>query len=149
MADAEPIPIVLCGRTVEVGSVVSELLRPEYEVIHFCSTAAAVEKEIPLLLSGNDPKPEIVASNEVGTHNYTQPPRAVVFGRGSELDFVKELQSMCRERSRAHVAWVIGDPSKAPAGPPPPGYAQSAADVVKRVLAKWKEDGKDGAFLIY
>ncbi|KAL4981227.1 hypothetical protein BDW66DRAFT_4786 [Aspergillus desertorum] len=145
----ESIPVVLCGRRVEVGQPVSDFLRPEYEVIHFIASPEALHAELPLLLSGQDPQSVTTSPNEVGTHDYSRPPRAVVFGRGFALDLVQELKEAYQSYSKEPVAWVAGDPATAPTGPPPPGYAEAAAKTVKNVLAAWREQGGGNAFLVY
>ncbi|RDW74263.1 uncharacterized protein DSM5745_06925 [Aspergillus mulundensis] len=125
MAEAVPIPIVLCGRRVEVGKVVSELLLPEYEVIHFCATPVAAESELPLLLWGKDP-----------SHRRSQRDRhAQLHPATTWCGIWPWLRPRFRQEAPVHVH------VPAPAEPPPPGYAQATEDVVKRVLAIWREDG--------
>ncbi|OJJ02088.1 hypothetical protein ASPVEDRAFT_150790 [Aspergillus versicolor CBS 583.65] len=116
------IPVILCGRTAAVGRPVSQLLRPDYEVIHFITSPEGAHADLPLLLAGRDP--QSTAPNDIGTHNYTQPPRAVIFGRGFTPDFVQELKKAYADRSQEPVAWVAGDPAKVPTGIPGPGYAE-------------------------
>ncbi|CBF80104.1 hypothetical protein AN7786.2 [Aspergillus nidulans FGSC A4] len=146
---AESIPVILCGRRVEVGKPVSEVLRPEYEVIHFIASPEAVHAELPLLLSGQDPQPAVTSPNDVGTHDYSRPPRAVVFGRGYAPEFVQQLKERYQSYCPEPVAWVMGDPATAPTDPPPPGYAEATANTIKNVLATWREQGERDAFLVY
>ncbi|KAL4769987.1 hypothetical protein BDW60DRAFT_94324 [Aspergillus nidulans var. acristatus] len=145
----ESIPVILCGRRVEVGKPVSDFLRPEYEVVHFIASPEAVHAELPLLLSGQDPQPAVTSPNDVGTHDYSRPPRAVIFGRGYTSEFVQQLKEAYQSHSPEPVAWVMGDPATAPTGPPPPAYAEATANTVKNVLAAWKEQGEGDAFLVY
>ncbi|KAL4737840.1 hypothetical protein BDV11DRAFT_190692 [Aspergillus similis] len=145
----ESIPVVLCGRRIEVGKPVSDLLRPEYEVIHFIASPKALHAELPLLLSGQDPEPVVTRPNEVGTHDYSRPPQAVIFGRGYTMEFVQQVKEAYQSRSPEPVAWVTGDPATAPSGPPPPAYAEATANTVKNVLAAWREQGGGDAFLVY
>ncbi|KAL4924253.1 uncharacterized protein BDV17DRAFT_275105 [Aspergillus undulatus] len=144
-----PIPVVLCGRTLTVGKPVSEFLRPEYEVIHFIITPEAAIADIPLLLAGRGPQ---TTTHEIGTRNYSQPPRGVIFGRGFSQEFVHELKETCPGQSGARepVAWLAGDQSKIPTGIPGPGYAKGVADSVKGVLANWLENiGDEDVSLLY
>lgn len=116
-------------------------------MIHFIQTSEAAQAELPELLAGRDPKP--THTNDVGTHEYSKPARAVIFGRGFSLDEIQSLQKACAGSNKDSVAWIVGDPAKAPGPntpPPGPGYAQVAANSVKGVLAKWVQEGafKDG-----
>ncbi|KAJ5595083.1 uncharacterized protein N7459_001291 [Penicillium hispanicum] len=136
------LPVVLCGRTSAIGKPVSQALLPEYEVIHFIQTSEAAQAELPALLAGRDPKP--THTNDIGTHEYSKPARAVIFGRGFPLDEVQSLQKACSGINKDPVAWIVGDPAKAPGPntpPPGPGYAQVAANSVKDVLATWAQRG--------
>ncbi|GLI76243.1 hypothetical protein PoHVEF18_004514 [Penicillium ochrochloron] len=144
-----PVPIILCGRRAEIGKVVSELLAPEFEGIHFITTNEAALADIPRLLKGE--KPAAPDTSGVGTQNYSQIPRAVVFGRGYDVSEVEEFRKA--SDGYAHpVAWFAADPKNAP-GPndPPPGpaYAQAAASALKEKLLAWKDEGgvDDGIFL--
>lgn len=108
-------------------------------VIHFIQSFEAAKAELPVLLAGRDP--QVSEANDVGTHNYSQPPRAVLVGRAFEEDQVEELRKACSGAARAPVAWLLGDPAKLPTGPPGPEYAVEVANDCKNVLTKWKEDG--------
>lgn len=82
--------------------------------------------------------------NDVGTHNYSKPARAVIFGRAFSLNEVQTLQKACEGSSRNPVAWVAGHPAKelGPNAPlPGPGYAEVTANTAKDVLTKWIEEG--------
>ncbi|KAJ5646775.1 hypothetical protein N7490_003147 [Penicillium lividum] len=134
-----PLPVVVCGRSAAVGKPVAEALLPELEVVHFIQTNDAALAEIPHLLAGRDPKSP--HDNGVGSGNYSQPARAVIFGRGYSESEVETFRAVCRGVNRDPVLWVVGDPSKRQPGPPPPGYAKIAAQNTKDVVMKWKEDG--------
>lgn len=106
--------------------------------------------ELPLLLAGRDP--QSISGNDVGTHNYTQAPRAVIFGRGYELEDINKFRQACANCAIEPIAWVVGDPAYRPdlnARPPGPGYAKVVADTVRGALDKWKKTGalKDEVFL--
>lgn len=73
----------------------------------------------------------------------------MIFGRGYTLEDVEAFRKATAGTNVEPVVWVTGDPAKKPdpnAPPPGPGYAKVAADAVKGVLEKWKEEGavKDG-----
>ncbi|KAK7754182.1 hypothetical protein SLS62_003759 [Diatrype stigma] len=70
-----PLPIILCGKTEQIGRRVAEILRPEYEVIHFTLGIEAAAAEIKHVLAGRDPDTQ--SKNSVGTSDYSKPPRAV------------------------------------------------------------------------
>jgi len=113
-------------------------------VIHFIQTNEAVLAELPHLLAGRDP--QAAASNDIGTHDYSRPARAVIFGRGYEMEDIEVFRKAASGSASNPTAWVVGDPAKKPNtnGPPPPaGYAKVAADLVKEKLDQWKGSGAD------
>ncbi|KAL3450535.1 hypothetical protein BJX65DRAFT_294205 [Aspergillus insuetus] len=96
---------------------------PEYE-----------KAELPHLLAGRGP--ESRSPNEIGTHDYSRPPRAVSFGRGYEPQKVEELE----KKFAADL----------PAGAAGPDYAQNIAADMKKVLHEWRDGGgKDEEILVY
>ncbi|KAL4967597.1 uncharacterized protein BDV14DRAFT_169616 [Aspergillus stella-maris] len=142
-----PIPVVLCGRTLSIGRTVTESLKPEYEVIHFVTSIEAAQADLPLLLAGCNPQ---TTSSEVGTRNYSQPPRGVIFGRGYSPDSVQELKKSCASRDRAPVAWLAGDQAKLATFSVGGGYAGDAAKSTKGVLDTWLASAaSEDAFLLY
>ncbi|KAL3486197.1 hypothetical protein BJX62DRAFT_23616 [Aspergillus germanicus] len=147
MSLSTPVPLVLLGQRVEVGKPVSESLRPEYEVIYFIQTADVAKSELPKLLAGQEPTP---ATNDVGTGNFAQPPRVLMFGRGYTPEFVQELKSSLAGIAQQPVAWIVGDPAKAPTGPPGAGYIEEVAKDAKAAVARWAEEGgTNDAFIVY
>ncbi|GIC88901.1 uncharacterized protein Aud_005303 [Aspergillus udagawae] len=144
----QPMPVVACGRKTAVGKTVSQHLLPEYEVIHFIQSYEAAEAELPHLLAGRDPQSQ--NPNDIGTHDYSRPPRAVIFGRGYEPQQVEELKKKMAGIAKEPVAWVRGNPADAPVGVPLPDYAQKVAVDMKRLLGKWRDaGGKDEEILVY
>ncbi|KAJ5216061.1 uncharacterized protein N7498_002468 [Penicillium cinerascens] len=146
----KPLPVVLCGKSVAIGGPAAGLLQPDYEVVHFIQSNEAALAEIPHLLAGRDPQSS--DDNGVGTHEYGRPVRAVIFGRGYSLEDVQKFHKASAGSNEEPVVWIAGDPAKKPDlnGPQTGlGYAQAAADGVKAVLEKWKEEGatKDGIVL--
>lgn len=110
-------------------------------VIHFLQegTFEEAKSELGEALAGREPRTS--SPNDVGTHNYSRPPRAVIFGRAFSLEQIQEVRESFGSIAKEPVAWVVGDPAKALSGPPGPGYAKTAADLVKSVLGKWKDEG--------
>ncbi|KAF7719679.1 Uncharacterized protein PECH_004179 [Penicillium ucsense] len=139
---SNPLPVILCGRRVEIGKPVAEILAPEFEVIHFCMDAETAITQIPRLLKGD--KPQSPDHTGIGTQNYTQVPRAVVFGRGYELSDVEAMKAAAEGYNVDPVVWIAGDPHRKsqPNEPQPgPGYAQFAAGKVKEKLMEWQNGG--------
>ncbi|KAF3389077.1 hypothetical protein F1880_003724 [Penicillium rolfsii] len=138
----KPMPFILCGRRAEIGKVVSKLLAPEFEGIHFITTNEAALTDIPRLLKGE--KPESPDESGVGTQNYSQVPRAVVFGRGYSFAEVEQFRKASEGCNAKPVVWFTGDPNKKPGPndpPPGPGYAQAAANSLKEKLIAWRDEG--------
>ncbi|KAL4949758.1 hypothetical protein BDW69DRAFT_188019 [Aspergillus filifer] len=142
-----PIPVILCGRTHSIGKTVTDALKPEYEVIHFVTSLEAAQADLPLLLAGRNPQ---TTSSEVGTRNYSQPPRGVIFGRGYSPDVIQELKNSCASFYREPVAWLAGDQAKLATFSVGGGYADEAAKSTKGVLDTWmKSAASEDAFLLY
>ncbi|RHZ56293.1 uncharacterized protein CDV56_108093 [Aspergillus thermomutatus] len=131
-SSTQPMPVVTCGRRTAIGKPISQFLLPEYEVIHFLQSYEAAEAELPHLLAGRDPQSQ--NPNDVGTHDYSRSPRAVIFGRGFESEQVEELKKKVAGIAKEPVAWVAGNPADFPTGPPGPDYPQKAAADIKKVL---------------
>jgi hypothetical protein len=88
----------------------------------------------------------------VGTQNYSQVPRAVVFGRGYDVAEVEQFRRASEGCNDRPVAWFTGDPNRKPGPndpPPGPGYAQFAAGLLKEKLIAWRGEGgiRDGIIL--
>ncbi|CAG7941650.1 unnamed protein product [Penicillium nalgiovense] len=105
---------------------------------------SAAQSEIPHLLAGRDPQSPHV--NDVGTKNYSRPARAIIFGRGFDLEDIDALRVL-RENvagiSQDPVLWIAGDPSRKP--PPgavlPPNIHQLVAGIARKLLGEWVEAG--------
>ncbi|KAJ5776371.1 uncharacterized protein N7511_001382 [Penicillium nucicola] len=135
------LPIVVCALDAEIGKPVSELLLPEFEVIHFIQSLSAAQTEIPHLLVGQDPQSP--HTNNVGSKNYDRPVRAIIFGRGFDLKDVEALRNKVASLPSDPVVWIAGDPSRSlpPGAVPPPNYPQLVAGVARKLLDRWVEDG--------
>ncbi|OJJ52211.1 hypothetical protein ASPSYDRAFT_165088 [Aspergillus sydowii CBS 593.65] len=141
-------PVVMIGRSVDVGKAVAELLLPEYEVTHFMLSLEAAASDLPALLTGKDPQSPV--PNEVGTHNYRRPAQAVLFGRGLQLAQIEEIQAAVEQVTADHpVAWLMGDPAVVMAGPPGPGFAEKTAREMKEVLGNWRQGGTQQSGIIF
>lgn len=118
-------------------------------VIHFFQTSEAIQAELPPLLEGREP--QAAASNDIGTHDYTRPARAVIFGRGYEMEEIERFRKAAAGHSSGPIAWVMSDPAKVQSNaPPPPGYANKVTDLVKSKLNEWKTSGAgENAVLLY
>lgn len=158
-----PIPVILCGKTTQVGKPASEYLKPEYEgtntihrlkplvtnvvapVIHFIMSKEAGHAELPILLSGKEPQP--ASTNEVGSHDYTKPPQAVILGRGFNDNDIEFLRKTCEGVSA--VPWIKSGPKKLSDMTFSANYAAATVEKIKVVLAGLKEGdgmGRDGVY---
>ncbi|CAI7644521.1 unnamed protein product [Penicillium glandicola] len=135
------LPIVICALDSVIGKPVSELLLPEFEVTHFIPNLSAAQSEIPHLLIGRDPQSPHV--NDVGTKDYSRPVRAIIFGRGFDLEDIEKLCESVTGISQDPVLWIAGDPSRKPppGAVPPPNYYQLVAEVARELLGGWVEAG--------
>ncbi|KAJ5959518.1 uncharacterized protein N7479_006668 [Penicillium vulpinum] len=138
---SSPLPIVICALDSGIGKPVSELLLPELEVTHFIQSLSAAQSELPHLLAGRNPQSLHV--NDVGTKDYSRPVRAIIFGRGFDLEDIEALRDNVASISQDPVVWIAGDPSRKP--PPgavlPPNYPQLVAGVAQKLLGDWVEAG--------
>ncbi|GAM38865.1 hypothetical protein TCE0_034f09942 [Talaromyces pinophilus] len=122
------------------GMQVTELLKPDFEVIQFITSFDYAKAEFGNLLTGQPPKTP--SSNDVGTHDYTQQPlRAIIFGRGYSFDQVSELYELFKGKSSTPIAWIAGDPDFVLPAKLPPDYAVMAAENTKRAFRRWEEAG--------
>ena len=110
-------------------------------VIHFLEegTFEEAKSELTDVLAGK--APQSAHPNEVGTHDYSRAPRAVIFGRAFSLEQIQEVRDTVTGTAKDPVAWLVGDPATPLTGPPGPGYAESAAESVKSALVGWTKEG--------
>ncbi|KXH60045.1 hypothetical protein CSAL01_05506 [Colletotrichum salicis] len=144
-----PIPIILCGKTEEIGRGVIEGLKPEYEVIHFITSPASGAVIIPALLTSKTTTlPQHPDTSTIGSGNYASPPRAVVLGGAFDEEAVKMLQKAVVEQGTASrkIPWLRHDESKA-APPPGPEYGKAMVARVREKLGLLEGEGKlDGEY---
>ncbi|WYZ36758.1 hypothetical protein EsH8_II_000264 [Colletotrichum jinshuiense] len=136
-----PIPIVLCGKAERIGRGVIEGLKPEYEVVHFITTAPSGAAIIPALLTGQAP-PSHPETSSIGSGNYTVVPRAVVLGSAFDDAAVEVLRgAVANAQGARKVPWLRHDLSK-PSPPIGPEYGKVVLARAKEALGKLEREGK-------
>ncbi|KAL4871874.1 hypothetical protein BDV12DRAFT_163276 [Aspergillus spectabilis] len=146
MSDQQPIPIILCGRTEKLASVVIPALAPEIEVIHFIQTTPSAITQIPAILRGD---PTVPSDTDFGSKNYTWGASAIVLGAGYTDEDIEAMRAASVGEGFKGVAWLKSDLTK-PTPPLGPEYARNAVERVKAAVAKIKEKAGlegDGVFL--
>lgn len=116
-------------------------------VIHFINSFEDAIANLAELLAGKGPK--LPSRNHIGTHDYSRPPRAVIFGQAFAAEHVKELHHLYGGQGGRPMAWIAGDPNVVPPEHPGPDYAERAANSVKRVLAEWESAGASNDNIVY
>lgn len=111
-------------------------------VIQFIDSFDYAKAEFGNILTGQPPK--TASSNTIGTHDYTQPLRAIIFGRGYSFDQVSELYELFKGKSSGRpIAWIAGDPEFVLPAKLPEDYAVMAVENTKRAFRRWEEGGAD------
>ncbi|KAK3395194.1 hypothetical protein B0H63DRAFT_462791 [Podospora didyma] len=129
-------PVILCGRTEQIGVGVVATLKPEYDVIHFVMTPESGAVQIPAILKGETSPP---ADSELGSKDYSKPPVAVILGGGYE-DAGIELMMKASAGTKP-IPWLRPDLTK-PAPPLGPEYGKALVARIKDLLAQLEKDGK-------
>lgn len=118
-----------------------DLLTLTPPAVHFI-LKSAVTTEVPLLLRGVIPDPP---SSQIGTSNWSTPPKAIVFGGAFGESDIAELRALVANvDGTRRIPWVYVDGPK----PRPPvagnevGFAAFMAQRFKEGLNKLKEQGK-------
>ncbi|KAI2627128.1 hypothetical protein GGS21DRAFT_492959 [Xylaria nigripes] len=141
-----PISTVLIGIDSEIARRVTERLRPEWEIIRFIQSVEAAKEDLPYLLEGREPphKP----TNDIGTQRYTQPTRAVLFGRGFSQKEAEVLYDLFKNVGTEPVLWVAGATVNLPGGrelphgfAPPEGVDKIVVRAFRKALEKWRGEG--------
>ncbi|PWY94554.1 hypothetical protein BO94DRAFT_609942 [Aspergillus sclerotioniger CBS 115572] len=89
-----PTPVILCGAMREVAALIRTLLLPEYNVVYAGHNLSAAEREVPLILSGSPPPPSKLHT-QIGSNDFTDPPRAVITGGGYNEERFQALYQAC------------------------------------------------------
>ncbi|KAH7009854.1 hypothetical protein EDB80DRAFT_713992 [Ilyonectria destructans] len=134
-----PTPIILCGKTEQIGKGVIDGLKPEYEVVHFVLTPEAGAKEIPQVLQGIMPE---IKSSDIGSGNLDRGVKAVVLGGAYQDEGIYAMKEAAS--SVANIPWVKQDITQ-PTPPLGPEYGKAMVARVKESLGKLEASGKLGA----
>ena len=116
-----------------------------FEVIHFCASVDAACVEIPRLLSDELPQP--VEENEVGTHSYSTPPKAILVGRTYNHDKLQAVRDSCK--GKAEVSWVVPGEPASKNETIAAGHATRVATIMKNVLKELCSTGQMGKEGLY
>ncbi|KAF4763505.1 hypothetical protein HAV15_001681 [Penicillium sp. str.  len=132
---SSPLPIVICALDSGIGKPVSKLLLPEFEASQQHNPKFPTSSQAGIL---NPPH-----VNDVGTKDYSRPVRAIIFGRGFDLEDIEALRENVASISQDPVLWIAGDPNRKPppGAVPPPNYHQLVAGVARKLLSGWVEAG--------
>ncbi|KAH8928665.1 hypothetical protein BT69DRAFT_1316167 [Atractiella rhizophila] len=135
-----PIPIVLCGRAAVIGS------KSLAQVIEFITSTEEGCVALPQILRGQGHL--VSSSNELGTHNYSVEPQAIMFGAGYEDEDVEKLRDACKGEGIKRVPWLrakkIEDVTTEKIEPGP-AYAQAVLGRAKDCLNKLNAEAKLGS----
>ncbi|KAF4630705.1 hypothetical protein G7Y89_g7440 [Cudoniella acicularis] len=134
------VPIILCGKSTQIGTSVIAALKPEYEVIHFILTPAAALAEIPLILKGE----AVTSDNDLGSHDYSKKTRVVIFGGAYEENDVEAVLKASKEAGGPLVPFLRPDTTKA-APPLGPEYGKALVARLKVTMGEMNAEGKLGA----
>ncbi|RYP59308.1 hypothetical protein DL769_008603 [Monosporascus sp. CRB-8-3] len=121
-------PVILCGKTEQIGQGVIATLKPEYD--------EGGKVQIPAILKGDQSPP---SDSTLGSKDYSKPPIAVLLGAGYD-DAGTEVMMKASERLRP-IPWLRPDMSK-PAPPLGPEYGKALVARIKELLAQLKVEGK-------
>ncbi|KAF2867544.1 hypothetical protein BDV95DRAFT_582356 [Massariosphaeria phaeospora] len=133
---AAPLPVVLCGKTEQIGAGVIATLKPEFEVIHFVLTPEGGKAQIPTILSGQK---DVTTDSTLGTKNYEQTPVAILIGAGYDDQALDEMRAAAKDAKA--VPWLRPDVTK-PAPPLGPEYGKALVARIKETIKDLSEQGK-------
>lgn len=123
--------------------------------IQFITSVERAKAEIPLMLAGREPPKD---PDNVGSHDFSKPPEAVLSGRGFGAQQMQTIREACGgadaglvwvnsvEKSRANIASSPPDFSKAEVVEK---YSDQVAASIKKVLAEVRQKGKWGVDGVY
>ncbi|KAM0815297.1 hypothetical protein AB5N19_01091 [Seiridium cardinale] len=128
------LPIVLLGKSEPVGASVIQNLKPEYEVTHFMLSSEAAIAELPFVLKGQEPPTK---SSEIGSGNYSTPPKAIIFGGGYDGSATDEILS-----GIGSTNVLLKSDQSIPMPPIGPEYGQKILERCKGKLGELTSTGK-------
>ncbi|KAI0426007.1 hypothetical protein F5Y09DRAFT_320269 [Xylaria sp. FL1042] len=129
-------PVILCGKTEQIGQGVIANLKPEYEVIHFVLTPEAGAIQVPAILKGEQSPP---SDSALGSKDYSKAPVAVILGGGYDDAGIEVI--MKASRGIKPIPWLRPDLTK-PTPPLGPEYGRAMVTRVKELLAQLSEESK-------
>ncbi|VUC31136.1 unnamed protein product [Clonostachys rosea] len=139
MATSTPIPIILCGKTEQIGQSVIEGLKPEFEVVQFIMNPGAAIAEIPFILRKEAPES---SSSSIGTGNVANGARAVLLGGAFDDNTILLIRTeIARSITSPKIPWVRQDMNK-PAPPLGPDYGKAMVARSKEALLQLQNEGK-------
>ncbi|KUI74063.1 hypothetical protein VM1G_09707 [Cytospora mali] len=128
-------PVILCGKTEQIGTAVIANLKPEFDVIHFFMTPEAGVVQIPAILKGEQQPP---SDSNLGSKDYSKKPVAVILGGGYD-DAGTEV--MMKASAGIHpIPWLRPDLTK-PAPPLGPEYGKALVQRIKDLVPQLENDG--------
>ncbi|KAI9043193.1 uncharacterized protein KD926_004376 [Aspergillus affinis] len=133
---SDSVPVILCGKTEQIGATVVEAVKPELEVIHFVTTTEAGVVQIPALLRGekNDP-----SNSALGSKDYDWGVGAIILGAGYDDQAIQILRDA--SQGLKPVPWLRPDTSK-PAPPLGPEYGKALVARIKETVKELQAKGK-------
>ncbi|KAI0469363.1 hypothetical protein F4859DRAFT_487931 [Xylaria cf. heliscus] len=129
-------PVILCGKSEQIGQGVIAGLKPEYDVIHFVMTRESGAVQIPAILKG---KQSPASDSALGSKDYSKPPVAIILGGGyddTDVEVIKKASEGIQP-----LPWLRPDLTK-PAPPLGPEYGKAMVARVKELLAQLEKEGK-------
>ncbi|KAM5361426.1 hypothetical protein ACJZ2D_013116 [Fusarium nematophilum] len=142
MAQSGPIPIIVCGKTEAMGRGIIEALKPEIEVIHFVLPGESGPAIIPAILAGHPP-PSHPERSSIGSGNYSEVPRAILFGGAYDDVTVAHFRDVAKVFPGARsVPWVRQDKTRDAPPVTSPEYPKVIVQRSKDALLQLQKDGK-------
>ncbi|KAI1428590.1 hypothetical protein F5Y12DRAFT_710890 [Xylaria sp. FL1777] len=129
-------PVILCGKTEQIGQGVIAALKPEYDVCHFILTPEGGSLQIPAILKGDSSPP---SDSALGSKDYSKAPIAVILGGGYDdagIDMMMKASAGIKP-----IVWLRPDLTK-PAPPLGPEYGKALVVRIKELLAQLSKDDK-------
>lgn len=100
-------------------------------------TVTTGKVEIPALLK----RETATTDNELGSHNYSKVPKAVILGGGYDDSMIDEMRKATKAAGAPEVPWLRPDTTK-PAPPLGPEYGKALVARLKTLMAEMQVEGK-------